>query len=149
MGGPAPAVTQGRNRLLFGAAAVGAAAALAGVLAWVLARPEPPPVAAAVRAVADISAVLTLGLAVVPRLDGLRYRAELARRAGRPLAVAAGVWLVAELIRTVLAAAETAATPVARLSVPTVLEFVSGTVPGRSAVFSLATAVSYSCLEMA
>lgn len=133
-------MTQRQNRLLFGAAAVSAAAALAGLLAWVLARPEPPPTAAAVRAVADIAAVLTLGLAVVPRLDGRRYRDELARRAARPLAVAAGVWLVAELIRTVLAAAEAAATPVAMLSVPTVLEFVSSTVPGRSAMFSLAAA---------
>ena len=107
---------QRQNRLLFGAAAVSAAAALAGLLAWVLARPEPPAVEAAVRAVADIAAVLTLGLAVVPRLDGLRYRDELARRAARPLAVAAGVWLVAELLRTVLAAAEAAAIPVTRLS---------------------------------
>ena len=31
------------THLLFGAAAVGAAAALAAVTAWVLARPEPPP----------------------------------------------------------------------------------------------------------
>jgi putative copper resistance protein D len=81
-----------------------------------------------------------LGLAVVPRLDGLRYRDELARRAARPLAVAAGVWLVAELLRTVLAAAEAAAIPVTRLSVQTVLEFVSSTVAGRSTVFSLAAA---------
>ena len=65
-----------------------------------------------VRAVADCAAVVALGLAAVPMLDDERYRGELIGRATAPLAVAGAVWLVAELGRLIVAAAQAAAVPV-------------------------------------
>ena len=67
-----------------------------------------------VRAVADGAAVVRLGLAVVPMLDVDRYRGELIRRATVPLTIAGAVWLVAELLRLVVEAAQAAAVPVPR-----------------------------------
>jgi putative copper resistance protein D len=101
-----------------------------------------------VRAVADGSAVVTLGLAVVPWLDGPRYRDELAARAARPLAAASGVWLIAELVRLALSAAQAAATSVLRLPLRTALEFSTSTTPGRSGLISL-TAAALVCVLVA
>ena len=78
------------------------------------------------RAVADCAAVVSLGLAAVPMLDDERYRDELIRRATAPLAVAGAVWLVAELSRLIVAAAQAAAVPVWRLGVATVCRFRGG-----------------------
>ena len=72
-------------------------------IAWNTARALGPALA---RAIADGAAVVTLGAAVVPALDAGRYRDELARRATAPLVAASALWLVAELVRLVLAAAE-------------------------------------------
>lgn len=109
-------------------------------VAWALSGAALSPVMTATRAVSDAAAALTLGLTVVARLDEPRYRTELVRRATRPLTVAAGVWLVAELLRVVLAAAQTAATPLTALPVRTLAEFAWSTAPGRAALFSLVTA---------
>ncbi len=112
----------------------------ASAAAWVLTYPQAAPAATVVRALADCAAAATLGLAVVPMLDTGRYRAELTRRAGGPLAVAAGVWLFAELCRLMVGAAAAAAVPVTRVGLSTTAEFATATSAGRSGVFSAAAA---------
>jgi putative copper resistance protein D len=121
---------------------------LTTTLAWALAHPALSPAMTAVRAIADGSAVFTLGLALVPWLDGPRYRDELSARAARPLAAASGVWLIAELVRLALSAAQAAATSVTRLPLRTALEFAFSTTPGRSGLLSL-TAAALVCLLLA
>jgi putative copper resistance protein D len=135
-------VSAGRVRLWAGATA---SLALATVLAWALAHPELSPAMTAVRAIADGAAVLSLGLAVVPWLDGPRYRHELACRAGGPLVAAGGVWLAAELVRLALSAAQAAAVSATRLPLQTAFEFATSTTPGRSGLFSL-TAAALVCV---
>ena len=93
-----------------------------------------------VRALADCAATVTLGLTVVPMLDAGRYRDELARRASVPLALAAGSWLVAELTRLVVGAAEAAALPVTRVGLSATVEFAFATPGGRSSLFSAVAA---------
>jgi len=115
------------------------AAALAG--AWMLAHPQLPVILTAVRALADIAAVSCLGLAVLPLLDASRYRPELTRTATPRLAIAAAVWLVAELVRLVLVTAQAIAVPVFGVSASTVLTFATATVPGRSALFGIIAAL--------
>jgi putative copper resistance protein D len=120
-----------------GAAGVVVASAL---LAWALAAEQNSLPATLVRAAADGSAVITLGLAAVPMLDTGRYRGELIRRATGPLLIAGATWLVTELLRLVLEAAQAAAVPVPRLGVRTAVEFALHTSPGRSGLFSVVTA---------
>lgn len=123
-------------------------AALGGVLvvlgasaaALALAYPQAAPAATVVRALADCAAATTLGLAVVPMLDAGRYRDELTRRASGPLAMAAGLWLFAELCRMVAAAADADAVPITRLGLRTTVEFATVTSAGRSSVFSVVAA---------
>lgn len=128
-------MTQGRA--VAGAALVTAAAC---VLAWALAYPTSSLGPALVRGVADVAAVATVGLAVVPMLDGPRYRDELGRRATAPLVSASVVWLVAELIRLVLAGAEAAGTAVTDLGVVTAWEFAVHTAVGRAGLLTIAAA---------
>lgn len=109
-------------------------------LAWALAQPLLSPGSAAVRAVADGAAVAVLGLAAVPWLDENRYRDDLMRRASGPLIAAAAVWLIAEVVRLVLGAAEAADVAVGALTAHTTWEFATVTAAGRSGVFSLLAA---------
>lgn len=113
-------------------------------LAWVLAQPQNSLGNTVVRVVADIAAVLTLGFAVVSRFDDARYRDELARRSSGPLVVCASGWAIAELVRLVVTAAQSAGTSVLGLGVGTAIDFASGTAAGRSSVVCLiaATAVA-------
>jgi putative copper resistance protein D len=97
---------------------------------------------ALVRAVSDGAAVATLGLAVVPMLDTERYRRELTRRATKPLAAAGAVWLVAELTRLIVSAAEAAAFPVTGIGVRTSVEFALYTAPGRVGLVSAVAAAA-------
>jgi putative copper resistance protein D len=113
---------------------------VASLAAWSLARQQNSLATTLVRAVADGSAVVTLGLAAVPMLDIDRYRGELARSATAPLTIAAAAWLIAELLRLGVAAAEAAAIPVARLGLPTTADFALHTTAGRSGLFSAAAA---------
>jgi copper resistance protein D len=99
-----------------------------------------PLVSALVRAVADGSAVVALGLAIVPMLDIDRYRGELIRRATGPLTIAGAIWLIAELLRLGVAAAQAAAVPLSRLGAHTAVDFALHTTPGRAGVFSTVAA---------
>jgi putative copper resistance protein D len=110
------------------------------VLAWALARQQNSLAATSVRAVADGTAVVTFGLAAVPMLDIERYRDELIRRATAPLTIASAVWLVTELLRLMVAAAQAAALPVTRLGLHTTIDFALHTTPGRSGLFSAVAA---------
>lgn len=110
------------------------------MLAWALARPQNSLAATLVRAVADGTAVVTFGLAAVPMLDIERYRGELIRRATAPLTIASAVWLIAELLRLMVAAAQAAALPVTRLGLHTTIDFALHTTPGRSGLFSAVAA---------
>lgn len=92
---------------------------------------------AALRALADCAAVASLGLAIVPALEVGRRRAELAARADRPLIVFSAAWLVAELARQLLTAAQTAGLPPMALPVRTALQFTWHTVAGRAGLVSL------------
>jgi putative copper resistance protein D len=99
-----------------------------------------PLTATLVRAAADFSAVVALGLAVVPMLDVDRYRGELIRRATGPLTVAGAAWLLAELLRLGVEAAQAAAIPLSRLGAHTAVDFAVHTTPGRSGLFSTVAA---------
>ncbi|MFV1366276.1 CopD family protein [Mycolicibacterium elephantis] len=126
-----------RRRAVAGGTLVVAAAA---VLAWALAYPQASLTATLVRAISVCAAVVALGLAAVPMLEGDRHRAELTSRAATPLAAAAGVWLLSELTRLVVAAAQTAGVGVLRLDLGTVADFVVATTAGRSGLVALAAA---------
>jgi putative copper resistance protein D len=117
----------------------------ASVAAWSLARQQNSLAATLVRALADGSAVVTLGLAAVPMLDVDRYRGELIRRATASLTFAAACWLLAELLRLGVAAAQAAAIPASRLGLHTTVEFTLHTTAGRSGLFS-ALAAGLVCL---
>jgi putative copper resistance protein D len=137
VGGAAPDVK--RRTALAGATLVVAAASVA---AWALGYPQSSLPVTLVRAVADCAAVVCLGLAVVPMLDDDRYRAELIRRATTPLSVAGAVWLVAELGRLIVAAAQAAAVPVWRLGVTTTVDFAVGTAAGRAGTLGVVAAAA-------
>ncbi|KUH85905.1 MULTISPECIES: CopD family protein [unclassified Mycobacterium] len=115
-------------------------AVAAAVLAWALAYPQASLSATAVRVLADCAGVVTLGLTVLPMLDGERHRGELLAKATRPLAVASAVWLLAELTRMLGAAAQAAAIPVSRLGVQTTVDFLTATAAGRTGVLAAAAA---------
>jgi len=142
MGGATAEVT--RQRAVAGGALV---VAVAAVVAWALARQQNSLAVTLVRAVADGSAVVAFGLAAVPMLDIDRYRGELIRRATGPLTIASAIWLVAELLRLGVAAAQAAAVPVSRLGVHTAVDFAVHTTPGRSALFS-AVAAALVCVTV-
>ena len=118
----------------------GAVVAATVAVAWALAHPELPVAVATARALSDGAAVTALGLAVVPLLDAPRYRAELIRRARRPLILVGAVWIVAESTRLTVTAAQAAGSPVAALSLRTAWQFATATTPGRSALFGIAAA---------
>lgn len=109
-----------------------AVVAATSVLAWALAFPQNSLSDTLIRAVADCSAVVTLGLAVVPAFDTGRYRRELAARAAGPLIVASATWAAAEAVRLLVAAAQAAGVPVLRVGVRTATEFAAATAAGRS-----------------
>lgn len=94
----------------------------------------------AIRAFADGAAALTLGLALAPALEEPRHRPRITAAIGRPLLVAAGCWLVAELLRMALAAAAAAAVPVSRLPLRVLTDFAFHTAPGRAAVATVVAA---------
>jgi copper resistance protein D len=135
LGGATAEVT--RQRAVAGAALV---VAVSAAVAWALAWQQNSLAATLVRAAADVLAVVALGLTAVPMLDIDRYRGELIRRATVPLTIAGALWLVAELLRLVVEAAQAAAIPMARLGVDTAAEFALHTAPGRSGLFSAAAA---------
>ncbi len=116
------------RRACLGALVVAVSIALAGALA----HPDQAPAAMLARIAADGTAVVVLGLALVPLLEDSRHRADLARRSAAALTIAAWVWLAAELVRLVTSAAATAAVPVTDLSVRTTTEFVVATAAGRA-----------------
>lgn len=126
-----------RWRAVAGGALVTVAAC---VVAWALAYPAAALAVAAARALADGAAVVTLGLAVVPALDGPRYRDALVRRAAGPLVVASATWVVAELARLILAAAETAGSTVTGLELHQFWPFLSATAPGRAGLLTVGAA---------
>jgi putative copper resistance protein D len=142
MGGATAEVT--RQRAVAGGALV---VVVASVVAWSLARQQNSLAATLVRAVADGSAVVAFGLAAVPMLDIDRYRGEVLRRATAPLTIAAAVWLLAELLRITVAAAQVAAIPISRLGIRTAADFALHTTAGRSGLFS-AVAAGLVCLAV-
>lgn len=95
-----------------------------------------PFVTTLVRAAADWSAVVAFGLALVPMLDVERYRGELIRRATNPLTIASAVWVVAELLRLGVQAAQATAVPLSRLGLHTAVDYALHTMPGRSGLLS-------------
>lgn len=137
MGGAAPTVARWRT-----AGAATAVVIAAVVAAWVLARPQNSLSDSAIRAVADLAAVLVLGLAVVPRFDDPRHRDEMTTRASGPLVVTAAVWAIAELVRLVATAAQTAGTSVLGLDVSTALVFATDTALGRTGLVCLGSAAA-------
>jgi putative copper resistance protein D len=142
LGGAAAEVT--RQRAVAGAVLV---VVVASVVAWSLAGQQNSLAAMLVRAVADGSAVVAFGLAAVPMLDIDRYRGELLRRATVPLTIAAAAWLLAELLRLGVAAAQAAAIPISRLGIRTAVDFALYTTAGRSGLFS-AVAAGLVCLAV-
>ncbi len=131
------------NRPEFRWSAATVAVMVAALLAaWALARPDLPLVVASVRAVADVAAVVALGLAVVPLLDEPRRRGELSERARRPLVVVGAGWLVAELTQLMAAAARAAGADAVTLTVDTAAQFATGTAPGRSALCGVVAAAA-------
>lgn len=103
--------------------------------------PAPTLTGALIRALADCAAVVTLGLSAVPLLESDRYRAELGRRAAGPLAVAAAIWLPAEIVRLTVEAAQTAGVGFWQVGVRTVSEFGLHTTAGRAGLVGIAAAL--------
>ncbi|KUI31421.1 CopD family protein [Mycobacterium sp. GA-2829] len=143
MGGASPDVTP---RAVLGGVAVVAATSMA---AYALGQPQNALGLTSARAVADCAAVVVLGLAVVPLLDTGRHRAVLLRSAGMPLTVGAAVWLLAELVRSVVTGAQAAAVGVPTLGVRTYLDFLLLTGVGRSAALSAVAAAAVCVLALA
>ncbi|MGZ8803324.1 MAG: CopD family protein [Mycobacterium sp.] len=137
MGGSAQSVTQPRA-----VAGVVLVTASACVMAWSLAYPAASLAPALARAVAVGAAVVTVGLAAMPALDAGRYRDEFVRRATAPLVSTSAVWLVAELVRLVLASAEAAGTGITGLGMRTTVEFTLHTAPGRAGLITVAAAAA-------
>jgi putative copper resistance protein D len=135
VGGAASHVT--RRAALAGGALV---VALASIAAWALAYPQSSLTVTLIRAVADCAVVICLGLAVVPMLDDDRYRKDLMGRGTAPLSAAGAVWLVSELGRLIVAAAQAAAVPVTGLGVQTTLDFALHTAVGRAGTLDIAAA---------
>jgi putative copper resistance protein D len=123
--------------------------AVSVALAWLLAHPHLALMPTLARVAADGAAIVVLGLAVVPILDTARHRAELARRSSSAIAVAAWVWLAAELIRLITTAAATAAVPVTDLSVRTAFEFSVSTSAGRADVLCVTAAAAVVAVTIA
>lgn len=96
---------------------------------------------ALIRALADGAAIVTLGLAAVPLLESDRYRAELSRRAAGPLAVAAAIWLLAEIVRLTVEAAQTAGVGFWQIGVRTLTDFGLHTASGRSGLVGIVAAL--------
>lgn len=113
---------------------------VAVLLAWAMARPVLPVAGAAVRAAADIAAVVALGLSVVPLLEEERRRGELAERARRPLIVVGAVWLIAELSQLAVLAAGAAGTGADSLTLTATMRFAVQTPSGRSALCGVVAA---------
>ncbi len=124
-------------------------AAAAAALAWALAYPQGSLGVIAVRVLADGAGVVTLGLAVVPMLDGARHRGELLVRTSRPLAVASAVWLLAELARLLGEAAPAAGLPVSRLGLQTTVDFAMATAAGRTGLLAVAVAAAVGAAALA
>lgn len=133
-------------RHIVGAFAVLVAASVTG---WALAFPQSSPAATSVRALADGAAVLTFGLALVSKLDDPHFRADAADAARKPLAMAAGVWAVAELVRVVVAAAAASDRSLTSVSLSTCIEFAVHTAGGRSAVVSILAATAVGGVALA
>lgn len=145
MGGAQADVNRSPWRTGSGGAAVVVAATL---LAWALARPQLSVSGAAVRAIADCAAVVTLGSAVVPFLDAGRHRAELVRAAAAPLTLGAAGWLLAELVRLIVAAAQAASLPVASVGVTTYAQFAAHTAVGRAGALGALAAAAVCVLAV-
>lgn len=118
------------------------------VMAWALAYPAAALGPALARAVADGAAVVALGLAAAPALDAGRYRTGFIERAWTPLTVASAVWLIAELVRVLLAGAEAAGTDITGLRISTAVEFTLHTAPGRAGLVAV-TAAAAVCVLVA
>ncbi|WP_396902328.1 CopD family protein [Mycolicibacterium sp.] len=138
MGGPTPGLT----------VRGGAVVAASVVAAWALAYPHNPVAGTATRASADCAAVITLGLATVPLLESDRYRAELGRRAAGPLGVAAAVWLVTEIVRLTVEAAQTAGVGFWQIGVRTLTDFCLYTTAGRSGLVGVAAALAVAAVAI-
>ncbi|BBY74805.1 copper resistance protein D [Mycolicibacterium parafortuitum] len=135
MGGPTPILTRYR------AAAGGALVVVAGcVLSWALAYPASDLGASLARTVTDAAAVVTLGVAAVPLLEGPRHRHELRRRAVPALVAASATWVIAELVRLTLAAAEAAGRSVTDLGAQTAVSFATDTAAGRAGLLTVLAA---------
>lgn len=112
----------------------------AATAAWALAYPQNSLPTSLFRALADGAAVVTLGLVVVPALDDSRHRGELAERAAGPLVLASACWVVAELLRVSIEAAQAAGTSLALVGVRTTYEFAAETAAGRTGAMCVASA---------
>nr|WP_280832663.1 CopD family protein [Mycolicibacterium frederiksbergense] len=110
-------------------------------MAWALAYPHSPVAGALVRALSDCVGVVTIGLAAVPLLEDARYRAELSRRAAGPLGLAAAFWLLAEVVRLTVEAAQTAGVGFWQIEVRTLADFGLYTTAGRSGLVGIAAAL--------
>jgi putative copper resistance protein D len=138
VGGPTPGL------IVRGGAVVAATVAAA----WALAYPHNPVAGAATRALADCAAVITLGLATVPLLESDRYRAELGRRAAGPLGLAAAVWLVTEIVRLTVEAAQTAGVGFWQIGIRTLTDFCLYTTAGRSGLVGVAAALAVAAVAV-
>jgi copper resistance protein D len=137
VGGATPTVTH-RNTV---AAGLVIAVAAAGA-AWAAAYPQGALTATVVRTLADCAAVVSLGLGLLPLLDGDRHRDEVLQRASAPLTAAAAAWVLTELTSLVVSAAQTAAVPLAGLGLETTIGFATSTSPGRAGLLGVAAAAS-------
>lgn len=120
---------------------------VSAALAWGLAYPQNSLSDSIIRAIADIAAIVTLGLAVVPAFDEQRYRSDVADAAAGALITSSAVWAAAELVRMFGTAVRASGVAAQRLDVGTAVDFAVATPPGRVGLLGLATAIG--CLLVA
>ncbi|MBI3213695.1 MAG: CopD family protein [Mycobacterium sp.] len=111
--------------------AVLSAGGLAVVLWWLSSARAVAVTPELVRVLADCAVLCALGFAVIPVLDSGVFRAELAHRTARPLAVASVLWLLAELLRLLVMAGQAVGRPPIELDNSVLWLYAAQTVPGR------------------
>ncbi|MBJ8346352.1 copper resistance D family protein [Antrihabitans sp. YC2-6] len=118
-------------------------AALGVSLAWNLSDPANPDLSALVRVIADCMAALVLGLAALLRLQGPGSRRSIkALDLWRPIAAAAGVWVIAEVALLLFEASSASGRTVAKVGTDALRTFVLETSNGQVGLAAVACALA-------
>ncbi|MFH5211132.1 CopD family protein [Antrihabitans spumae] len=114
-------------------------AALGVSLAWQLAAPAQPQPSSMVRVIADCMGALVLGLAAIGRLQTSGRRKVVSQQdLWRPMAIAAGVWTVAEIVLLAFEASDVESSRVSDLGASQFLSFLTHISSGQVGIAAVA-----------